>query len=116
MQNSQKAFMALLDVPVSTGYPAVNVVSIDHSKISAVTGMNMSHVVFTFDHDITAYTVNVLGTSWDTGMVADSGNTTVVAGTQITAIIDSTELASEGNNRVNIYGKSTSGVWTPYNS
>ncbi|QJT70413.1 hypothetical protein [Microcystis phage MaeS] len=38
----------------------------------------------------------------------------VVAGAEITAQIDWTELYQEGDNRVNIYGQNTDGIWTPY--
>jgi hypothetical protein len=96
--------------PSST--PVVSIISITKTKISDEVGMNQSVVTFTFDTNVTAWTVNVLGSSYNTGTVADSGGS-VTAGTQITATIDWTELYQEGNNRVNIYGQNASG-WTPY--
>lgn len=90
----------------------ITIISIDHTKISDEIGINESRIVFTFDQDVTNWTVNVLGASHDTGTIADSGGS-VSANTQITAIISWTELYQEGENRVNIYGQNNIG-WTPY--
>jgi hypothetical protein len=38
-----------------------------------------------------------------------------IGGSEIKAYVDYSELSQEGDNRVNIYGKSTSGLWTDYN-
>lgn len=95
--------------------PTVTIISIDHYKISDETGINQSHIKFTFDQDVTQWTVNVLGVDETTGTVADSGGA-VNANTEITAIIDWNELYQEGDNKVNIYGCNISGLWTPYES
>jgi hypothetical protein len=94
--------------------PIVTIVSVDRVKVSDEVGMNKANVVFTFDQNITQWTVNVMGVSYDTGTIADSGNS-VTAGTQITAEIDFTELYSEGDNQVNIYGRNSSGEWSLHN-
>lgn len=93
--------------------PVVLYVSADKLRISDEIGMNQSVVQFRFDKDIAEWTVRVLGTSNDSGTLADSGGP-ITANTTITAIVDHTELYQEGDNRINIYGKSTGGNWTPY--
>lgn len=92
--------------------PSVNIVSVDKYKISAVSGANLSHIVFTFDRDVTQWECRVGGTGQGTGFLADSGGA-VTVGNQITATIDRTELSSEGQNKVNIYGLNDVG-WTQY--
>lgn len=83
------------------------------NTISDEPNMDKAVVTFTFDQDVTEWTVNVLGSDHTTGAVADSGNA-VAVGTEITAVIDWTELYQEGQNRINIYGRNTDGQWTPY--
>jgi len=118
--------------------PKVTIVSVSHTKISDEAGMNTADITFTFDIDTTAFTVNVNGVSYDSGVVAHSGGgksvadlstmtvldlssstvqqvSVIAAGYEIVAEIDWTELYAEGDNRVNIYGKNTDGVWSSYN-
>lgn len=85
------------------------------SKLSDEISKNVTNLTISFDKDVTEWTVNVLGSDPFTGTVADSGGT-VLAGAEITAIIDWTELYQEGQNRINVYGKTATGVWTPYGS
>lgn len=117
--------------------PTVTILNISKLKISDEEGMNKTDITFTFDTDVSKFTVNVNGVSHDTGIVAHSGggltvlqlaNMTVfdlaqqtvqqisfiVAGYEIVAEIDFTELYQEGANRINFYGKNLDGVWTPY--
>jgi hypothetical protein len=105
------AYGFLINVTPANG-PVVTIISIDHQKISDEVGIDSSHITFKCDIDISQWTMNVGGVSWDTGTIADS-NTTVTAGTQVIGIVVWNKL-SEGNNRINIYGKSASGVWTQY--
>lgn len=94
--------------------PVVTIVSVSQYVISDEVSKDRAVITFTFDTDITEWTVRVMGTSYNTGILADSySGTTITAGTQITAEIDWTELYQEGENRVNIYGKNLVG-WTPY--
>ena len=93
--------------------PKPTIISNSKDKISKNTGVDRTNLKFKFDKKVTQWTVNVGGTSPTTGFIADSGGTTE-ANTELTAIIDGTELQSEGVNKVNIYGKDESGNWTPY--
>jgi hypothetical protein len=93
--------------------PIATIVSISKNEISDEPEMDRSTVTFTFDQDVIQWTVNVLGTSHDTGTVADYG-TSAPSGTEITAEIDYMELAQEGDNRVNIYGQNSAEMWTEY--
>ncbi|MDQ0976621.1 LysM repeat protein [Neobacillus niacini] len=118
-------------------YPLVTILSVSKTKISDEPSMNLTDITFTFDVDVSEYTVNVNGTSYATGIVLESGGgksvgtmagetvadvalltvqqiSIIVAGMEIVAEIDWTDLSS-GNNRVNIYGKGSTGDWTGYN-
>jgi hypothetical protein len=103
--------------PLPPSPPSVTISDIitpnDNDKISDETNMNIAQVKFSFDMDVSQWKVKVLGTSHDTGTLADSGGS-VSTGTEITAEIDWTELYQEGDNRINIYGLSTEGEWTQY--
>jgi hypothetical protein len=117
--------------------PIVTSISLDTTKISAVTGKNIAHLSFKFDIPVQAYAIDTNGTSPVTGILAGHGEKNVAnlklltvaqaklltvaqakqyaADTIITDVIDSTELYAEGSNRVNIYGKSMDGTWSTYN-
>lgn len=93
--------------------PTVAIVGVDRFKISDETGMNEAKIRFSFDKDVTEWRVRVVGVDPFTGIFADAGGE-AVANTEIEAIISWDELYQEGNNRINIYGRSVEGVWTSY--
>jgi hypothetical protein len=93
--------------------PTPEILSLSRNKISDEPTMDKAVLRFMFDIDVSQWSVNVNGASPTTGVVADLGGA-VAKGTLITAEIDWTELQQEGQNRVNIYGKSLGGIWTPY--
>jgi hypothetical protein len=117
--------------------PIVTSISLDKSKISAVSGENVAHISFKFDIPVVEYSIDVTGTSHSSGILAGHGAKDVAnlktmtvaqaklltvaqikqfaADTIITDAIDSTELYGEGSNRVNVYGKSVDGTWSTYN-
>lgn len=93
--------------------PAPEIIYVSRYVISSHDGFNKSMVDFAFDRDVSEWRVNVEGVSHDTGRTAASGQY-VPANTIITAEIGYTDLLNEGENRVNIYGKSLGGTWTKY--
>ena len=117
--------------------PIVTSISLDNTKISAVTGKNSATLSFKFDIPVVEYSIDVTGTSHSSGILAGSGAKNVgsqktmtvaqaklltvaqfreyTADTIITDTIDNTELYAEGTNRVNVYGKSVDGTWSTYN-
>jgi hypothetical protein len=109
-QNTYTVTTQVDSIPV----PTPTIVSISQNVISDEVGKDICTVTFTFDTDVVAWEVRVLGTGHGTGTLADSGGA-VASGTQIQAVIDWTELYQEGVNRVNIYGQSSTG-WTAYES
>lgn len=100
------------DSPPSSGPPDITIISVNMDTISDEVGANQAAVKFSFTKDVTAWEVRVLGSGQGTGTLADSGGS-ALAGQELTAVIDWTELYQEGDNRINIYGQSTDG-WTPY--
>jgi lysozyme len=117
--------------------PVVTITSLELTKISDEAGFSSSDITFQFDIPVIAYTVRCTGTSHDSGIdvgskdkyVRTTANMTVLeasaiavadlsifpALTDITEVIDYTELYAEGTNKVNVYGQSEGGLWTPYN-
>lgn len=123
---------------VPSSAPLVSIVNVSRLKISDVVGVDRAVVRFTFDADAQSFTVNVNGVDYSTGTVAHTGGgqtvselstdtvgnlatktvqqiSIILAGTELVAEIDWSEV-SLGSNRVNIYGKGTGGLWTPYDS
>lgn len=142
--------------------PIISNVTLDHTKISAISGQNIAHVSFQFDVPVMEYAVRVNGTDQTTGIFAGSGskdvlnlktfNALTTIGSKVSDVgvllvsqldvltvisvchrmtvadikqfsanstiidqVDNTELYAEGNNRINIYGKSLDGTWSTYN-
>lgn len=93
--------------------PVVTIISVDHYKISNQSGIDHSDLVFSFDTDVTSWTVNVLGTDPTSGTVVANGGA-VTAGTNISVTIPWNDMYQEGDNRINLYGQNGAG-WTPYN-
>lgn len=96
--------------------PSVTITDVTLPKISDETGFNSSDVTFTFDQDIVEWVVRVGGNSESSGFLADGLMENVPSNTPITATIDWTEGLVEGENQVNIYGKTSGGMWSEYNS
>lgn len=101
-----------IDNSTSSSVPLVSSIVTNKSKISDETGMNQSVITFQFDKNVEQYVARLNGSNQDTGVLIDSGGA-VLANTNIQITVDWNELASEGLNRINIYGKNASG-WTPY--
>lgn len=122
--------------PLTT--PKVTIVSVSRTKISDEEGVDRVNITFNFDVNTLQYRVNVNGVDHTTGTIAHSGGgkkvsemssmtvgnlstqtiqqiSIIVAGYNIVAEVDWTELYQQGENRVNIYGRGTNGAWTEYN-
>jgi hypothetical protein len=118
--------------------PIVTSISVTKPILSDEIEFQSGNVRFTFDQDIVAYSVKCVGTSYNTGRNVEEGdkyvptqaiNYTVAeassisvrefavipAETLISAEINYVELYQEGENRVNVYGKSVDGIWSTYN-
>jgi hypothetical protein len=126
-------------IPSSEDEPKVSIIGLSLPKLSDEVGFQSAIITFQFNVDVDMYTVRCTGIDHTTGTDAETGSKTVeaqaveytveeasaltVSGmtvfpayTDITAEIDYTELYTEGVNRINIYGRNLSGVWTSYES
>lgn len=95
--------------------PSVTVTSISRSVLSPVAGMDTSTVRFTFSEDVVQWTARLDGVSYDTGTEVGSGGA-VTQGVEAELVITYTQLTTEGNNRINLYGLDGEGAWTLYDS
>lgn len=95
--------------------PGVTILSASRAKVSSVAGMNSSVLTLKFNEAVTAWKINLNGVSHNTGTTVESGGA-VNANTEFQAIIYHTDLNTEGQNRLNIYGCDAAGNWTPYQS
>lgn len=93
--------------------PKVNYLLANKKKISPKQEMNQSIITVRFDVDVVEYVARLNGSDYSTGILVHQGGA-VLANTDAEVIIDWDELSSEGDNRINIYGKSNNGVWTEY--
>jgi len=113
----------------------IDVTSVSSYKLSNVNGFDSTLVTFESDTDITAWRINRLGTSWDTGEVleeesldwsralSNSWNSLkdltwleqayIEAEVSITDEIYASELQA-GEQRINVYGKDRNGNWSQY--
>lgn len=98
--------------PVVT-VPKVTKAITNKPKISDEIDMNQSIITVQFDTDVIEYVARLNGSDYSTGSLVHQGGA-VPANTDAQVIIDWDELPSEGVNRINIYGKSVDGQWTPY--
>lgn len=90
--------------------PIVNLVSVINNVLGA--SVTTSTVTFQFYEDVVQWVVCVGGNDPFEGTVVGKGGN-VYANTPITISIGYTSLI-EGTNKVNIYGLSATGEWTPY--
>lgn len=94
--------------------PVPTIVSVSKSKISDKYANSNAVIEFNFDIDIVKWRVNVFGSDAHTGLIADEATLSFSAGSKQLAVISNLDLYQEGENRINVYGKNSSGVWTPH--
>jgi len=104
--------IGLSDTPVSNP-PTVTLIQINKQKISDETDNNQSIITVQFDKNVTEYVARLNGTDYSTGILVHQGGE-IPANTNAQVIIDWNELTTEGQSRINVYGKSVEGLWTPY--
>lgn len=105
-----------LDVPsepIDGIPPTVSIIRADKYKISDEEGFNQSIITVSFDMDVQSYVARLNGSDYSTGILVDSGGD-ILKGEEVDIVVDWDELLYEGENRINIYGQSLDGVWTPY--
>lgn len=110
LQNGSE--IGLVDAPVIK-YPTVTSIIMDKSDISDKSTVNQTILKVRFDKDVFSYCARLNGKGYDTGTLVHESSG-VTAGNDAEVIVDWNELASEGKNRINVYGMSSTGEWTPY--
>jgi hypothetical protein len=118
--------------------PYVTTINVGRNILSDEVGFQQTDLKFSFDVPTISYTVRSNGVGFDTGIelerkeltvlkystenVASLANMTVqemrvmLENTENTVELLYTDLNQEGANRINIYGLSETGEWTPYSS
>lgn len=114
LQNYQNGdAVGLADTPPPSNPPSITSIIPSKQKISDEIDNNQSVITVRFDKNVVEYVARLNGTSYNTGTLVHQGGA-VTANTNTQVIIDWNELVTEGQNRINIYGKDADGLWTPY--
>jgi hypothetical protein len=94
--------------------PSITLVSVSLTKISDEIGKNTCTVVFKSNEELLEWEARAGGSGQGSGLLVGSG-TIVIANTDMTFDITYGELTlGDLEYRINIYGKNSSNVWTPY--
>lgn len=102
------------DIYSKTKAPFININNISSNRISNKTGKDMSIVSFTANQPLQEWTARAGGFSPTTGSLVGQG-TALAQGATAQFEIENEELFNgDGDYRINIYGKNSAGVWTPY--
>jgi hypothetical protein len=93
---------------------ATRIHSVTKSKISSVTGMDVSTVTFQSNQTLQAWEARADGTGHGSGDLVGNG-TTLAANTNQTFDVDHSELTwGDKAYRINVYGQNAAGEWSEY--
>ena len=79
---------------INANPPSITIIDVTHYTLSDEAGFTSTDITFSFDEDITDWTVNVNGVSWDSGTIADSGSSGNVSSPPTTVLTASTWTVS----------------------
>lgn len=111
-RETDSAYVSQIEVlyEVASSTPVVRSTVVDFPKISKNPNLNKATVLVQFDTDVTEYVAMLGGVDQTTGINVHTGGP-IKANTNAEVVVDWNELTSEGPNKINIYGKNSSG-WT----
>jgi hypothetical protein len=105
----------ILTISINNSPPIILLVDFTKAKISDETGMTVSTVTFQSSLPLAEWEARADGLGRGQGYLVGNGGASE-ANTGIAFDVDYTELPADKKYRINVYGKSVSGVWNDYES
>ena len=110
--NSNKILLPLFFVIQTNTPPIISIVDYSATKLSRVSGKNEISITFSSDKDLSEWEVRADGTGVGSGDLIASGG---AISSNVNFTVNGIQLTwGDRVYRINVYGKSTEGVWNNY--
>ena len=110
--NSNKILLPLFFVIQTNISPIISIVDYSTTKLSRVSGKNEISITFSSDKDLSEWEVRADGTGVGSGDLIASGG---AISSNVNFTVNGIQLTwGDRVYRINVYGKSTEGVWNNY--
>lgn len=110
--NSNKILLPLFFVIQTNIPPIISIVDYSATKLSRVSGKNEISITFSSDKDLSEWEVRADGTGVGSGDLIASGG---AISSNVNFTVNGIQLTwGDRVYRINVYGKSTEGVWNNY--
>ena len=110
--NSNKILLPLFFVIQTNISPIISIVDYSTTKLSRVSGKNEISITFSSDKDLSEWEVRADGTGVGSGDLIASGG---AISSNVNFTVNGIQLTwGDRIYRINVYGKSTEGVWNNY--
>ena len=110
--NSNEILLPLFFVIQTNIPPIINIVDYSATKLSRVSGKNEISITFSSDKDLSEWEVRADGTGVGSGDLIASGG---AISSNVNFTVNGIQLTwGDRIYRINVYGKSTEGVWSSY--
>ena len=110
--NSNKILLPLFFVIQTNISPIISIVDYSATKLSRVSGKNEISITFSSDKDLSEWEVRADGTGVGSGDLIASGG---AISSNVNFTVNGIQLTwGDRIYRINVYGKSTEGVWNSY--
>ena len=110
--NSNEILLPLFFVIQTNIPPIINIIDYSTTKLSRVGGKNEISITFSSDKDLSEWEVRADGTGVGSGDLITSGG---AISSNVNFTVNGIQLTwGDRIYRINVYGKSTEGVWNSY--
>ena len=110
--NSNEILLPLFFVIQTNTPPIISIVDYSTTKLSRVSGKNEISITFSSDKDLSEWEVRADGTGVGSGDLIASGG---AISSNVNFTVNGIQLTwGDRIYRINVYGKSTEGVWNAY--
>ena len=110
--NSNEILLPLFFVIQTNISPIISIVDYSTTKLSRVSGKNEISITFSSDEDLSEWEVRADGTGVGSGDLIASGG---AISSNVNFTVNGIQLTwGDRIYRINVYGKSTEGVWNSY--
>ena len=110
--NSNEILLPLFFVIQTNTPPTISIIDYSTTKLSRVSGKNEISITFSSDKDLSEWEVRADGTGVGSGDLIASGG---AISSNVNFTVNGIQLTwGDRIYRINVYGKSTEGVWNSY--